>query len=179
MNFTYKKHIKNVCLMAMAAAFTFSLSVAHAQTETAMSDTFPVYFPETEFVFEAVVEVAAGMNLGEGPYGQRGMVPITGGTFEGPDIRGTVLAGGADRQLSRPDGVRMLDALYELQTDDGAVITIHNQVLIPPGQTNRFSLITITAPEAYGWLNESVYVGTLNSLRPEVDAVVVRVFRLK
>ncbi len=75
--------------------------------------------------------------------------------------------------------MRMLDALYELQTDDGAIITIHNEVLSPTGQTTRFSQITLLAPEEYGWLNGSIYVGTLNSLRPARDAVLVRVFRVK
>ena len=71
------------------------------------------------------------------------MVPITGGTFEGPNIRGTVLAGGADRQLLRGDGVRTLDALYELQTDDGAIFTVRNQLLFPLKLNNLDSLLYI------------------------------------
>ena len=107
------------------------------------------------------------------------MVPITGGSFEGPDIRGVVLPGGADRQLVLDDGFRMLDALYELETDDGAVITVRNQVVSPPEGGRRFSVLQITAPEGkYGWLNRSVHVGTLNSLRPGRQAVLIRVFRL-
>jgi hypothetical protein len=43
---------------------------------------------------------------------------------------GTVLAGGADRQLVRADGVKELSALYEMQAHDGAIITIHNWVTI-------------------------------------------------
>lgn len=168
-------------LLLGAAGLAMISGKATAQTTTATSDRIPVYHPQTEFVFEAIVDVAPGLNLGEGPLGRRGMVPITGGTFEGPNIRGTVLAGGADRQLNRDDGFRLLDALYELQTDDGAIITIHNQVMSPPNREPgdpRFSQIKITAPEEYDWLNKSVFVGTLDSLRPERAAVVVRVFRL-
>ena len=39
--------------------------------------------------------------------------------------------------------------------------------------------LEITAPEGrYGWLNDFVYVGTLDSLRPQRDAVVIRVFKV-
>ena len=95
-----------------------------------MAGTVPLVLPRTEFVYEAVFELAPTLNLGDSPLGERRMVPITGGSFEGPNIRGTVLPGGADRQLIRKDGVRQLDALYELQADDGAVITVRNRVLI-------------------------------------------------
>lgn len=164
----------------LLTAAALAAQSATAQDESQMSGEIPIRYPKTEFVFEAIVDVAAGMDLGAGPLGQRGMVPITGGTFEGPEIKGTVLPGGADRQLTRADGYRQLDALYELRTDDGAVITIRNQVLSPPGtRETRFSVLQITAPQGrYGWLNHSVYVGTLDSLRPARDTVVVRVFRI-
>ena len=106
-----------------------------------------------------------------------------GGSFEGPNIRGTVLPGGADRQLIRKDGVRQLDALYELQADDGAVITVRNRVLIDDQGSGRpryaFSTLEITAPEGpHAWLNRGVYVGTLDSLRPQRAAVLIRVFKV-
>ena len=144
-----------------------------------MSDEIPIYVPQTQFVYEAIVEIAQGLDLGVGPLGQRAMVPITGGTFEGPNIRGTVLPGGADRQLVRADGVRMLDALYELQTHDDAIITVRNQVLISPPErgVRPFSSLQITAPESYGWLNGSIHVGTLDPV-PGRPAVLIRVFRI-
>ena len=136
-------------------------------------------------MYEAVVDIAPTVPLGDSPLGERRIVPITGGTFEGPGIRGKVLPGGADRQLIRKDGVRRLDALYEMQADDGAVITVRNQVLIAPGGGGggapdyRSSTLEITAPEGpHAWLNRLVFVGTLNSLRPAHDAVLVRVFKL-
>lgn len=167
-------------LLLGAAGLSLAATVK-AQDASPMAGQIPIYYPSTELVLEAIVDIAPGLDLGNGPLGQRGMVPITGGTFEGPNIRGTVMAGGADRQLLRGDGIRLLDALYELKTDDGAIITIHNQVMSPTnGATGaqRFSQIKITAPEEYGWLNQAVYVGTLNSLRPERQAVLVRVFKL-
>ncbi len=164
----------------LLAATALAAVPAAAQIKTSTSDRIPLRYPQTEFVYEAIVDIDPGMDLGVGPIGRRGFVPITGGTFEGPSIRGTVMRGGADRQLVRADGYRQLDALYELRTDDGAVITVRNQVLSPPdGRSTRFSVLQITAPEErYGWLNRSVHVGTLDSLRPDRDAVLIRVFRL-
>jgi hypothetical protein len=148
-----------------------------------MAGDVPLVLPRTEFVYGAVVEIAPTVMLGDSPLGERRIVPITGGAFEGPNIRGKVLPGGADRQLTRKDGVRRLDALYEMQTDDGAVITVRNQVLIDPGRGGgadyRFSTLDITAPEGpHAWLNRLVFVGTLHSLRPGREAVLVRVFKV-
>jgi hypothetical protein len=49
-------------------------------------------------------------------------VPITGGSFYGPRLRGKVLAGGGDWTLLRSDGVLELDLRITLETDDGALI---------------------------------------------------------
>lgn len=63
------------------------------------------------------------------------------------------------------------------------MISVSNHVLAPatraPGQA-VFSNIDLIAPAGeYGWINDSVYVGTLDSLRPARDAVLIRVYRLK
>jgi Protein of unknown function (DUF3237) len=164
--------------LALAAAVP-----ASAQNTAAGAASVPLVPPRTEFVYEAVVDIAPTVPLGDSPLGERRIVPINGGTFEGPGIRGKVLPGGADRQLIRKDGVRRLDALYEMQAEDGAIITVRNQVLIAPGAGGapdyRFSTLEITAPEGpHAWLNRLVFVGTLHSLRPAREAVLVRVFKL-
>jgi hypothetical protein len=84
--------------------------------------------------------------------------------------------------LIRADGVKQLDALYELQTSDGVVLTVHNQVLVHELDAERyaFSHIDIIAPSGkYDWLNRYVYVGTLTSLKPQRNAVLIKVYRLK
>lgn len=138
--------------------------------------------PEACFAWEAQVEIGERQSLGHGPLGERFIVPILGGTFEGPRLRGTVLPGGADRQLLRADGVKELDALYEMQTDDGTVLTVRNRVLIDetatPGRYAR-SVLQLTAPAGpHDWLNRRVFVGTLHSLRPARAAVGIRVYEL-
>jgi hypothetical protein len=79
-----------------------------------------------EFIFAARVTVDSPQDLGAFNKGRRRVVPITGGEFSGPVLRGTVLPGGADWQLVRHDGVAELEARYTLQTDDGAVIHVRN-----------------------------------------------------
>jgi len=167
---------------AAAAAAGAALPVRAQSAASPLGTDVPMAPPRAEFVYEAIVDVADMVNMGTGPLGERRIVPITGGEFAGPGLKGTVLAGGADRQLVRQDGARLLDAVYELRTDDGAVITVSNQVLVrtPTGQP-RYALshIRLSAPNGkYGWLNDYVYTGTLDSLRPKRNAVLIRVFRL-
>ncbi|MEZ5645522.1 MAG: DUF3237 domain-containing protein [Burkholderiaceae bacterium] len=138
--------------------------------------------PEVRFAYEAQVDIGERQDLGHAPLGERFLVPILGGTFEGPGLRGTVLPGGADRQLLRSDGVKELDALYEMRTHDGVVITVRNRVLIDDtaraGRYARSVLRLTVAAGPYDWLNRRVFVGTLHSLRPARSAVCVRVYEL-
>ncbi|TWD53202.1 uncharacterized protein DUF3237 [Agrobacterium vitis] len=141
----------------------------------------PIVLPKTEFVYEAIVTLQDTIEMGQSPLGDRRIINITGGEFAGPRIKGKVMPGGADRQLLRKDGVRLLNALYEMQTDDGAIITVNNRVLIDTpkdGPRYAFSHIDITAPEGpHEWLNRRMFVGTLHSLRPK-PMVLIRVFSL-
>jgi hypothetical protein len=82
--------------------------------------------PQLEFIFAAHVAVDQPLDLGDVGKGGRRIVPIAGGEFSGPNIRGTVLPGGADWQVIRTDGVAELEARYTLRTDDGALIYVRN-----------------------------------------------------
>ena len=68
------------------------------------------------------VAVGGAQRVGAVPHGTRTTVPITGGHFEGPRLRGKVLPGGGDWTLLRADGVLELDLRVTLETDDGALI---------------------------------------------------------
>jgi Protein of unknown function (DUF3237) len=71
------------------------------------------------------VKVGTPLNIGAVPYGTRRIASLSGGTFEGPRLRGTILAGSsADWQLLRSDGVLEMDLRCTLQTDDGVVISM-------------------------------------------------------
>ena len=79
-----------------------------------------------EPLLKAHVTLGPPQELGETPQGRRRIIPITGGRFSGKRLNGRVLAGGADWQLIRADGVADLDARYTLETDDGALIYVTN-----------------------------------------------------
>lgn len=72
--------------------------------------------------------------------------------------------------------------LYEMQTDDGTVITVHNQVVVDmPTPERRYarSVVKFRAPAGpYEWLNRRVFLGTLESLKPAKNAVKISVFQL-
>lgn len=85
--------------------------------------------PQLQFIFTAHVTVDAPLDLGDVGKGGRRIVPIAGGEFSGPQLRGTVVPGGADWQVLRHDGVAELEARYTLRTDDGALIYVRNHAL--------------------------------------------------
>jgi len=80
--------------------------------------------PQLEFLYEISAYLESPILIGENPHGNRIIVPVTGGSFEGPRLKGKVLAGGGDWVLVRPDGVGELDVRLSLQTDDGALIYV-------------------------------------------------------
>lgn len=146
-----------------------------------LSERFPSLYPQFRTALEVVAEVGEAIEVGQGPNGGRRIVPIIGGDFRGPGLSGRVLNGGADRQTIRADGIRELDAIYELEADDGTVLMVHNRVIVdaqqPPEGENRYarSVVTVTAPKGpHDWLNRRVLLGTLHSLRPAEPLVFLR-----
>ena len=65
-----------------------------------------------------------GIEVGVGPYGNRVIVEVTGGEFEGPKLRGKFLTGGGDWLLFDSEGVGHLDVRATLATHDGAYIYV-------------------------------------------------------
>jgi len=142
---------------------------------------------KTEFMWEAKVKIANMITVGESKRGVRRVIPITGGTFTGPQIKGEVLSGGEDWQLVRPDGDTELNARYLLKTDDGFVIQVINNALIHiDTKTKAFyckSVLDLEAPtnSPYDYLNHAIFIGTLKmpELKPgEEPYVVIGVYKL-
>jgi hypothetical protein len=83
--------------------------------------------PGFEFLMSLAVDVGEVVSMGPGPLGERRVIGILGGTFEGPALRGEVLPGGADWQIVRTDGVLDLDARYALKEQGGGLIRVVSQ----------------------------------------------------
>ena len=82
--------------------------------------------PRLEPLCHVAVKIGAPQLLGSVLTGERRIIPITGGRFEGAKMRGEILSGGADWQIVAPDGTAILEARYTLRTDDGALIYVKN-----------------------------------------------------
>jgi hypothetical protein len=61
------------------------------------------------------------------PQGEVRVVPFDSGRFEGTGMRGRMLAGGADWQRVRSDGVLEIRAHYMLETDEGERIEVKSE----------------------------------------------------
>jgi hypothetical protein len=139
---------------------------------------------QTEFVLEARVNCASAIVVGDAKLGKRQLIPITGGEFSGPNIKGCVLPGGADWQLVRPDGVLEIEARYTIQTDDGVNIAVCNRgVALYPPIAETVYVRTVPEFEApvnsdYAWLNKAIFVGTVHAISRQPLTVQVRVFRV-
>ena len=136
-----------------------------------------VLVPALEFIFAAHVTVDPALDLGDVGKGGRRIVPITGGDFSGPHLRGRVLPGGADWQVLRGDGVAELEARYTLRTDDGVLIYVRNHALRygppdviaalaagrpadPASYYFRGATFFETSDARYAWLTKHVIVCT-------------------
>jgi hypothetical protein len=170
-----------VSLAALAAMAAY----AHAQESPGNRWPVPdVAAPTTELAIELYVSISPAVEVGQSDHGTRQFIPITGGRFSGDGIRGEVMAGGADWQLQRPDGVREVLALYSLRTDDGAVIVVDNRgIIAPPASPGGAAYVrtapTFHAPQGkYDWLNKTTFVGTITPA-PGGGAVIIRAFRVR
>jgi hypothetical protein len=82
--------------------------------------------PALEYLVAINADVGELVSLGPGPLGERRVVDILGGHFEGPRLRGKVL-GGQDWQIARRDGVLDIDARYTIETDGGGKVRVVSQ----------------------------------------------------
>lgn len=125
--------------------------------------------PKLEFTCELRVTIDQPLYLGETAHGKRVMIPISGGTFEGPKLKGMVLKGGADYQYVGVNGMRTeLNAIYTIKTDDGVLINVHNTGIIKKSENENGvdeEIYFKAAPKfeapigsKYDWLNNAIFI---------------------
>ena len=113
------------------------------------------------------------------------MIPIIGGTVSGA-LSGEVMLGGADWAIRGDDGVWIVDARYAIQASDGTIIQVFNSGAVRVDRSNVDVMPTIlttprfVAPEGiHGWLNHTVFVGTLGAEKSgDIGIVLVSIFKL-
>ena len=150
--------------------------------------TEPKDTPQLEFALQLKVTLGDSYDVGETQHGQRIVIPITGGTFEGPAIKGTIINGGADYQLANKAlGRTELEAIYSIKTDDGVYIHVRNRGIIWSGKDAQGnpSFYFKAAPQfeapadsKYAWLNNSHFV-CAPDFTQQFKGIVLNVWRVK
>ena len=84
--------------------------------------------PRLTKVYRLEASLGQPLDLGEIAQGHRRVVPLTGGTFTGPEINGTLLSGAsADWQIVLADGTALGDIRYTLQTEGGDLLYVQSR----------------------------------------------------
>lgn len=142
--------------------------------------------PQLEFALQLKVTLGEAFGIDNTQHGRRTVIPITGGTFEGPGIKGTIVNGGADYQLNT-EGRTELEAIYCIKTDDGIYIHVRNRGIIANGKDadGKPSFYFRAAPQfeapadsKYGWLNNSLFL-CAPTFSSDFKGIVLNVWRVK
>jgi hypothetical protein len=84
--------------------------------------------PRLDLVYRLEATVGDPQDVGQISAGHLRIVPLTGGTFNGPELRGTLLPGAsADWQTVLPDGTALGDVRYTLETERGDLLYVQSQ----------------------------------------------------
>ena len=172
--------MKKFCIAMMALlAFTTSASAQVSEPK----DT-----PQLEFALQLKVTLGEAFTCGETQHGRRTVIPITGSTFEGPNIKGTIINGGADYQIANTAINRTeLEAIYCIKTDDGVYIHVRNRGIIysdkdangnPSFYFKAAPQFEAPADSKYAWLNNSLFL-CAPSFSQEFKGIVLNVWRVK
>lgn len=132
--------------------------------------------PRLTQVYRLEATLAQPLDLGETAQGHRRIVPLTGGTFTGPELNGKLLPGAsADWQIVLSDGTALGDIRYTLETDRGDLLYVQSrgvrhgpaEVLSRLGRgedvdasqyTFRTTTQIETAAPHLDWLNKGVFI---------------------
>ena len=148
--------------------------------------------PKLEYLMTFKADLKPPVEVGGGPSGTRQIFDVTGGSFEGPRLKGRLLASGGDWLLVGSDGVIRLDVRATLETDDDARIYVqYYGVLVPNeavskalsggGETQYGDAYFMTQPRFetgdpnYAWLNSVVAVAEGRALPSAVEYRVYQV----
>lgn len=148
--------------------------------------------PALEKVFTISADIAPPQSAGASALGERLHIQITGGRVHGAKLNGTILPGGSDWPVIRPDGSSLISANYSIEADDGTLIFVVNEGLrvssqavlerlragdaVDPGEYYFRTAPKFDAPDGpHQWLRESLFVC---SLAPRSGGVEIDVYRV-
>ena len=170
----------------MKKLFISALLAVLALQVNAQTDQVPAG-PELEFALQLKVTLGQAFSIENTQHGRGTVIPITGGTFEGPGIKGTIVNGGADYQLANAQGRTELEAIYCIKTDDGIYIHVRNRGIIANTKdaNGNQSFYFRCAPQfeapadsKYGWLNNALFLCS-PSFSQGFNGIVLNVWKVK
>jgi hypothetical protein len=143
-----------------------------------MADRAPLALPplRTRIVCRVDAELEPPLEWAPGAAGQRRVIGIAGGTFDGPLMSGEILPGGADWQILQPDGTAIVEARYTLrERHAGELILVNSRgvrtgppqvlealrrgELRDPEEYYFRTAVTLEAgPGDYEWVNHALFV---------------------
>ena len=134
------------------------------QMPTALGQS-PASDLESEFLMELLLDVDPQLDAGH-----TSIAPVTGGSFSGARLQGTVHNGGAD-WITQVSGHSSLDVRITLETEDGAIIYMTYKGVVARGDSGLYWRVTPvfnTASDEYDWLNHKVFVGKSKQIEGKV-----------
>jgi hypothetical protein len=118
---------------------------------------------EFEFLYKITLSLDKPIDTGKSPFGTRIGYPIKGGTFEGPKMKGKVLAVGEDWLLKVDETTNKLDVRLVLETEDGQLIACTYPGIVHTNEDKttywRITPTFQTSSKKYEWLNYVLAVG--------------------
>lgn len=113
-------------------------------------------------VFSVSLNVSATHDVGTTQYGKRRQLDVSGGMITGDKLKGTVLTGGLDYELTLSNGAMELEEVLIYKTNDNTSIFVRNCGVAAAGDSAVRIVPDIEAPTSgsYAWLNTTKLVGT-------------------
>ena len=150
--------------------------------------------PELKKAFEVHAKVDTPTVVGQDDvHGRRQLIPILSGELIGEGLHGTILPGGVDSQVIRPNGICELSARYGIRMDDGSSFYIENngirtvpkecvETVLQGGFIDPDLYYFCTKPEfeiydeRLSWLNERLFICCATRLP---DAVILSYYTVE
>ncbi|KAJ5936215.1 hypothetical protein N7454_005513 [Penicillium verhagenii] len=135
--------------------------------ESSLSPPSP---PELSFLYTAYVVCAPSVYRMQTPFGIQAAIPIIGGNFTGPRLKGKILDLGADwGTADTQTGLFSANTRYNLQTHDGAYLYLQTSGAQQPDGNLHLRINIATGSKDYYWLNNIVAFGILQDVSNTAD----------
>lgn len=178
----------------LVSSFQVASAIAPQAEHEATPRNTPRFAPRLDFVGRVTVQLRRPPEaIGACPDGLRINFTVERGTVVGPDMAGSVRAGGRDSMIIRQDGVGVVRLRAVIEMEDGALIAAEYEGLFELGEEGYQRAVLgrfpaqppltvaprfVTAAPKYEWMNRVQFMGvgqvTMSALLVAYDLYAVR-----